>query len=211
MPRKAQTPTSPPKARSISICILAGGVSTRMGRPKERLESNGLTLLQHIRATAHSTGWPLRVLKKDLVERCGPVGGIYTGLKTSEVEAELFLACDMPFVSRELMLKLSSFLGTRSKAVFTAVGRTVGFPFLIRTTALDLVKAQIASNEFSLQALAQKLSAKLVHLSKARSKEVFNINTPEEWKVASQLLETTPQRAVQARAQPRERKVINNR
>lgn len=175
---------------AMAICILAGGLSTRMGRKKERLKLGRNTLLQMIRATAASTGWPVRVLRKDRLKRCGPIGGIYTGLTTSRADAELFLACDMPFVSSQLMQKLSSKLAQGQNAVFASVGGTAGFPFVIRTTALGLVEQRIAEKQFSLQGLARKLRAKRLPLSRTQSGQVFNINTSADWQAARQMIET---------------------
>src|SRR5437867_5654697 len=89
-------------ASRCGICILAGGLSQRMGRDKSRLRLGSKTLLRLIRIEAGELGLPLRVIRRDLIPRCGPLGGVYTALKTSKAEAELFLACDMPFVSAGL-------------------------------------------------------------------------------------------------------------
>ena len=88
----------PENERTI-VCILAGGLSQRMGRDKSRLRLGSHTLISHIRATLKDSGWPVRVLRRDVVDRCGPLGGIYTALCTTRAEVVIFLACDMPFVS----------------------------------------------------------------------------------------------------------------
>src|SRR4051812_49032994 len=85
----------PPQPR-CGICVLAGGLSSRMGRDKADLRLGGRTLLGFIRAEARGLGLRLRIIRRDLLPRCGPLGGLYTGLKTSRAEAEIFLACDMP-------------------------------------------------------------------------------------------------------------------
>src|SRR5213593_339204 len=90
----------------VEICILAGGLSTRMGRDKARVRLGGRTLLGHVRANAMQSGLPVRVLRKDLIARCGPLGGIYSALRTTRRAAVLFLACDMPFVSAALLRSL---------------------------------------------------------------------------------------------------------
>src|SRR5262245_26747021 len=87
---------------NLEICILAGGLSKRMGRNKSRLSLGNITMLGHIRKTAEATGLPVRVIRRDCVPKCGPLGGIYTALKTTEADAILFLACDMPLVTTEL-------------------------------------------------------------------------------------------------------------
>src|SRR2546430_17716334 len=88
---------------SIEICLLAGGQSRRMGRDKSRLKLGRRTLLGHIRAEAKTLGLPVRVIRRDLVPRCGPLGGIYTALKSTRADGVLFLACDMPFVRAALL------------------------------------------------------------------------------------------------------------
>src|SRR6266566_1093085 len=88
---------------SVEICILAGGLSRRMGRDKSRLRLGRRTMLGHIRGEARKLGFPVRVIRRDAVPRCGPLGGVYTALKTTRAHAVVFLACDMPFVSADLI------------------------------------------------------------------------------------------------------------
>src|SRR5437879_712927 len=42
------------------------------------------------------------------VPRCGPLGGIYTALQTTRAQVILFLACDMPFITTELMQTMAA-------------------------------------------------------------------------------------------------------
>lgn len=91
-----------PKA-AVEICILAGGLSSRMGRDKSRVRLGRRTMLGHVRATAAQLHLPVRVLRRDAVPRCGPLGGIYTALSRSRADAILFLACDMPFITHDFL------------------------------------------------------------------------------------------------------------
>ena len=84
-------------------------------------------MLGHVRAAAKATGWPVRVIRRDLVERCGPLGGIYTALKTSEAAVEVFLACDMPFVSTELLRQLVAQLSAKWRRSLRCPGWRRGF------------------------------------------------------------------------------------
>src|SRR6187399_1903646 len=126
------------KLRSLSsfeICILAGGLSRRMGRNKSRLRLGRRTLLGHIRAEAKKRGFAVRVICRDVVPRCGPLGGIYTALKSTRADAVMFLACDMPFVTAELLLAVHRRSGDGSKDLFVR-SETVGFPFVLRSVVL---------------------------------------------------------------------------
>ncbi len=163
---------------AVSVAILAGGRSTRMGCDKSRLRLGRRTLLGHARRAAEELGLPWRVIRRDLVPRCGPLGGIFTALKTSRADAELFLACDMPFVTPALLRRLLGRLRGSCRAVFTDVEGVVGFPFALRVECLPIVEGQIQTSAFSLQSLADKLRAARVSPPRGRMSEAFNVNTP---------------------------------
>ena len=170
--------SSRPPLPSLAVAILAGGLSTRMGREKARLRLDGKSLLAHARAAAGELGCPVRVVRRDLVPRCGPLGGVLTALMVCRAEAVVLLACDMPWVSPELLRKLARGVRTR-RAVFVAVDGVVGFPFALRAEARLEVESQIERGEFSLQALATVLRAKRSEVP-ARAVELVNLNTPQE-------------------------------
>jgi molybdopterin-guanine dinucleotide biosynthesis protein A len=174
----------------IAISILAGGQSTRMGRDKTRLRFQGRSLFSHIRVAAEATGWSVRIIRRDVVDRCGPLGGIYTALKTSRSVAELFLACDMPFVSSALLTDLANHLGAKHQAVFATADGRAGFPFLLRESALPMVEQQIQAKRFSIHSLADLLRAKFFRVPQSRAVELLNINTPADWRKARRLFQT---------------------
>ena len=169
---------------TCEVCILAGGLSTRMGRDKARLRLNRRTMLGVIRARAKHLGLRVRVIRRDLKPRCGPLGGIYTALKTTRFEAVLFLACDMPFVSPALLQRVLGTFRPGQSALFVRKGKRVGFPFLLPHSALPVVVNQLTRAEFSLQNVATILKAKTIQMPRAMSGELFNINTPAEWENA---------------------------
>jgi molybdopterin-guanine dinucleotide biosynthesis protein A len=167
------------KEATCEICILAGGLSRRMGRDKSRLRLGAQTMLEQIRAEAQLTGLRVRIIRRDAVPRCGPLGGIFTALQTTSAGAILFLACDMPFVTARLMRWLLA--KPARHGCFTRHGGTVGFPFLLPYSAGPVVKAQIAKGCLSLQDLAKCLEAKCVRLPRGYSVQLRNINTPVEF------------------------------
>lgn len=102
-----------------SIIVLAGGAGSRMGCDKASLMLSGKTLLEHVVEKVHGLTEELIVVSnksvesdglkgrnivwtKDLIEGCGPMGGIHAGLVKSGSDVNLVLGCDMPFVNREL-------------------------------------------------------------------------------------------------------------
>jgi len=161
---------------TVEVCILAGGLSTRMGRAKARLRLGNRTLLGHVRKNAAGLGLPVRIIRKDLVRRCGPLGGIYSALKTTKAFAVLFLPCDMPFVSAASLHRcLALFDGSR--AVFAVSRGQPAFPVILPVALLPLVARQMEAGRFALHQLARAAAARRVRLP---SRELFNVNTPDD-------------------------------
>jgi molybdopterin-guanine dinucleotide biosynthesis protein A len=188
------------KTPNLEICILAGGLSERMGSDKSRLRLGSRTMLQQIRSEAKQAGVPVRVIKHDLVPRCGPLGGVYTALKRTRAEAVLFLACDMPFVQADLITwTLNQFEKSRHHprkpstesptrgGLFLSTGRAAGFPFILPKTALPIVCQQIETGLFSIQNLAKTLKAKILTAPLQWRVQLRNVNTPRDWEQARKL------------------------
>src|SRR3954469_9799765 len=94
----------------VEVCILAGGKSSRMGRPKAAMLLDGMPLLEWSKRIARGAGLPYRVIDQDIGESRGPVAGIRTALKTTKADAVIFLSCDMPFVRSSTLRKLASYV-----------------------------------------------------------------------------------------------------
>lgn len=102
------------KQQTTTLAILAGGKATRLGGiNKALIEIEGETIISKI----HSTLSPIckeviiisnqsqpdyRIPAKihpDIIENCGPLGGIHSALHHSSNEIVLVVSCDMPFIS----------------------------------------------------------------------------------------------------------------
>ena len=99
--------------------ILAGGKSSRMGTDKALLEINQKQLLQHAidfcnffcnhliissNYPEHDTFGIKRVA--DIEKNCGPLGGIYSGLKETTTDWNFVLSVDAVFVERKFVLEM---------------------------------------------------------------------------------------------------------
>ena len=151
-----------------------------MGRDKARLRLGSRTLLGQIRSMASDLGLRARIIRHDLVARCGPVGGVFSGLSTGREQAFIFLSCDMPFVSTDLLRALLKKSNEGRAAVFCASSVALGFPFILPRDALRVVERQLKKADYSLQRLARLLRSKTLRLSPAQEWEIFNINTPRD-------------------------------
>src|SRR5712692_5463876 len=99
--------------------ILVGGRSSRMGTDKSRLQFGGRTSVERIAAElrsitprislvgqgpAHSD--PDLKMVPDTHEHWGALGGIHAALSAGVSDWVLIVACDLPFVTRDLCSRL---------------------------------------------------------------------------------------------------------
>lgn len=101
----------------VTGIILAGGKSSRFGSNKALSRIDGDRLIERLCRTVGSVAGRMMLItntpedyafleleyRKDLVPRCGPIGGIYTALRTAHTPLCLCVACDMPFIRPEFL------------------------------------------------------------------------------------------------------------
>jgi len=179
----------PAPQRPIEICILAGGLSRRMGRDKSLLRLGGRTLLGRVRSSAKALNLPVRVIRRDIVARCGPLGGVFTALKSTKADAVLFLACDMPFVTDQFLRTVLNRFGQNKKALFSQFRGKPGFPFVLHRGVLPIVSRRIEQREFSLGQLASELGGNFFTPPLGQREQLRNLNSPEEWARAVKISE----------------------
>jgi molybdopterin-guanine dinucleotide biosynthesis protein A len=171
----------------FEICILAGGLSTRFGSDKARLRFGRRTMLSIIRCTALELKVPVRVIRRDRIPRCGPLGGVLTALQTTRADAVLFLACDMPLITPSLLRKVVRASRDGTRAAFTAADSRPGFPLVLPRTVLATVESQIAERSFSIHELSRVLAPRPVRV-RARKNELTNVNTFKDARAAAALI-----------------------
>lgn len=119
-------PHPPRNYEPLSVLILAGGRSRRMGRDKVWLDLDGQPLVERVArrvlpladevifstrtpdrfvALQNALGVPAQIVE-DQYPGAGPLAGIHAGLKVARHDLLLALAADMPFVSLPLLTYL---------------------------------------------------------------------------------------------------------
>ena len=139
------------------IVILAAGASRRLGEPKQLLSYRGKTLISTAVETAMATGLePLIVVLgaqiDSLISELEPYDlkivvnehwregmssslriGLEAAMMEGEMEAIIFMVCDQPFVTPELLLELLERTSDESKlCVASKYGEVRGTPALFR-------------------------------------------------------------------------------
>lgn len=103
--------------QGISVAVLVGGKSRRMGTDKALVPVGGRPLIQRVvdtvrplttdlifvGANAHGYAWLGGRAVDDSVSTAGPLAGIYTALSVARFHHCLVVACDMPFLNARLL------------------------------------------------------------------------------------------------------------
>ncbi len=194
---------------SIAGFILAGGESRRMGTDKWRLVLDGQSFVERIAseisaATALGIS-PVTVVGNliaddaadtqmrlptapDVYPGWGALGGVHAALSACSAEWALVVACDFPFVTRELFVRLASLRDT-FEAVAPVQNDQIPQPLcaVYRVEpCLRRAEQMIKSGERKPIALLQSVRTRWVSFSEiedlAEAARFFdNINTPQDY------------------------------
>ena len=151
-----------------------------MGRHKARLLLGHRTFLQVITETARELGAPIEVIFDDIVPPCGPLGGIHTAFARYRFDRALFLTCDMPLITPQLLNQLIRHQGP----TFTTTAEGPGFPCVLPVSARAVIQNQIKQGRHSVHALSTALKATNFSPELSFPDELLNVNTPADYRRA---------------------------
>ncbi|MBC8278919.1 MAG: molybdenum cofactor guanylyltransferase [FCB group bacterium] len=179
----------------ISPYILAGGMSSRMGRDKRLMSYKGMTLLERMCLLAESATGRKPVLVGDNLDapeftsyRCirdavhgqGPLGGIVAALEDSPTEWTLILPVDMPGLNPGMIESLILHIDGNSEVVlFGRDGFIETLAALYRKSALFFWQARLAGNELAPIKGIKQLRHRIVDCS-ADARAFVNLNRPSD-------------------------------
>lgn len=182
------------KYTDVTGLILAGGHSRRFGAEKARhlvegqwmigrvyevLNTVADRLLISVREPAHLFDLPARHVV-DRYPGAGPLAGLQAGLQAAETPWLLAVACDMPFLTPEVLhaLLAARAPGVAAVAAQTPAGRRQPLCACYHHTTLPAVTRQLAEGHLAAQALLDALpNAVFVTLPDA---PLRNVNTSAE-------------------------------
>ena len=183
--------------------ILVGGLSRRMGRDKALLDFGGQSLLERISGelSAFSSEVSLVGARQiyssfknvaDIHHQWGALGGIHAALAATKKDWAAVVACDLPFVTRELLERLGTFVNQMTDAVVPIQpdGRPQPVCALYRTSrCLPEIEKLIAAGEHTPRVLLASVQTRFVDFVEIQDlpgadKFFFNVNTPGDLKNA---------------------------
>jgi len=182
--------------------VLAGGLSSRMGENKADLMRNDTKMLDFSKQLLHDIGLskvvvsggfqqvnnPQRVA--DIIEKAGPVGGIYSVIKTHQPHAILVLPVDLPLMTSQALAKLKHVGEISAKACFY---QDHNIPLYLPVNAFVELFLQntFQGDNFTLSGRGPSIRALLKQvphqaITSENNQVLFNTNTPEQWQQAQQ-------------------------
>lgn len=196
--------------QALTVAIIAGGQSSRMGRDKAFLKLGGMTLIERVIAASADLGQSETILitnrlhdyrhlglqmQPDIVPGRGSLGGIYTALARAANPAALVLACDMPFINPKL---LRFMIAQMDEATDIVVPRVDGYPqglhAIYRKTCLAPIRAQIEANRLKIIRFYGKMRVRYLDEADWKPYDAdgiafTNLNTPAELERARELIQ----------------------
>ncbi len=186
----------------VTGVVLCGGQNRRFGRTKAIETVGGQMLIERVLdrlspvternlVIVSSANASLPVAGKaelvpDLYPGAGPLGGIYTGLSAATTPLSIVVACDMPFLSTELLRYM-----VEAAADFDAViprlegGFVEPLHAVYGHTCLPRLKARLEHGELAITPLLKELRVRYIERDEFRQFDpaelsFFNINSPAD-------------------------------
>ncbi|ABM03912.1 molybdenum cofactor guanylyltransferase [Psychromonas ingrahamii 37] len=178
----------------IAGIVLAGGLSSRMGQDKAKLQLAQQTLLARavvllegldLDKTFVSGFYPDFYCITDIYPQCGPIGGLHACVEAlyEDYDALFILPVDMPLMGEPQCAGLLFEFKTHPQGVFYE--RAI-FPMILPLTLslknhLTETLASAQKKDRSLYCLLNTLKIQPVNIIKQQDCRFHNSNTPDQW------------------------------
>jgi len=186
--------------------VLAGGASSRMGQNKADVRLAGEPLLDRtirlmrpvfthvVVSVREPRSHPACPQIFDMAGGGGPMAGIVTALAQVPTPWIFAVACDMPFVSCELVRCMARQRNGWDALVPVVAGMPQPLAGFYARRALSVMKRQMARGEFSLQQLLHHVNSCLVPEHEVRALDpamhsLIDLDTPEDVQRAEFILQ----------------------
>lgn len=188
----------------LTALVLTGGRSSRMGQNKAllNLTPGGPSLIELVVArladvasetvlvgteTAPYDFLGLRHVP-DLYPNAGSLGGIYSGLQAAKYPYALAVACDMPFLSPDLLRYMAS-VPREYDVLLPVIDEPEPLHAIYSQLCLPWMEERIDARRYKIigwfdKAKVQKIERHTIERYDPHCRSFFNVNTPEEWERA---------------------------
>ena len=179
----------------MDALILAGGKSSRMGgKHKGSLKIGDENFTQRLVSELKPCVENLFLSYGETVQQeicdchiiqdeykdCGPMGGIYTGLKFCESEILLVVACDMPLLKWEIFEILQKNLDDCDAVIPIVVGKINPLAAIYRKKIFPVFENCLQEKNYRLRSALEKANVHYINMD-IFAKYFQNVNTEEDY------------------------------
>ena len=192
----------------ISVMVLAGGASRRMGSNKALLElPSGETLIERVLSTLRPLSDDFVVVSNtpqlyahldarqasDEYEDAGPLAGLHAGLQAARHDWAFAVACDMPLVDHRLVRFMAVLTEGHDAIVPWVAGELEPLHALYSKRCLPAIVSHLEAGHrrmisFLGDVRVRRVQAVEIALFDPEGRSFFNANTPEDWQRLQELL-----------------------
>lgn len=183
---------------TCSAAILAGGKSRRMGQNKALLKLGDKVIIERIARILQTLSSDVMIISNhpqsykflqlpvypDEIRGCGPLGGIYTALIHAKNDNCVVVACDLPFITTNLLQFLCENSGQSDVVVFESSSGIEPLLAVYNKRCLPVIKEQIKNKHLKVSDFYDKVKTRVIRIDPEHAffdEKVFtNINTPED-------------------------------
>ena len=178
----------------LTVQIMLGGLSTRMGQDKALVKLGGKTLLERAldRWSGYGAALQLSVgaaerkslapagiaAVADVYPERGPLGGLHAGLHDCTTELMLVVAVDSPYLTQAHADRLLEAIGTADACVYTIDGKPQPLFGLYRRSCMTPAETLILHGDHRMSNLLSWVNT--VTIPVEDSAPFRNLNTPED-------------------------------
>ncbi len=194
----------------LTLAIIAGGKSSRMGTDKALVQLGARPLIEDLLAQVTGLGAETIIITNrpadyaylglplfaDVIPEVGALGGLYTALHHSTQPQTLCLACDMPFIARPLLDYLIDLSPHTDVVIPRLKGEAEPFRGIYaRAACLTPIRAAIESGRRRVISFFPEVRVRFVDEPEIdrfdpHHRSFFNINTPADLEQARFLAAT---------------------
>ena len=185
----------------ISLAIIAGGKSSRLGQDKRFIEIGGMSLLENVlrksaaqnfseiflcveknssRIAALATKYNAQILI-DQIQNAGALSGIVNGLQHSKNDWILALSCDMPFFDFEILKSVT--LSNDTSIIPIVDNRRQMLSAFYHKSAMEIFLRELENHRNKISDAVEKISHEFITVENS-SVNFFNVNTQADLKLA---------------------------
>ena len=197
------------QGRDVSVVILAGGQSRRLGMDKSLLELGGQSLIARtvdklavlsddvVVVTNNQESYEHLALGARFVPDEQPGGGalmgVYSGLKAAVHESALVVACDMPFLSVALLRHMLPRIAGYDVVMPRLGGFLEPLHAIYRKRCLPFMEELLEQRRKQIVAFLDHVEVDYVEADEIARFDperlsFLNVNSPADWQLAQELL-----------------------